>query len=252
MDYMEKRINIQGLSIHNIDYMLVLSFIKKYLNSADKKTICFISAHCVNVARKDSEYKSIVNNFDLILPDGIGMAFAGMMNKTPIKENLNGTDLIPRLFNDLKQLKVFLLGGKPGVVEKVKVNLENKFPSINIVGYMHGYFSDEKEICNEMSKCNPDIILVAMGVPLQEKLIQKNKDKINTKLFIGVGGLFDFIAGINKRAPKCMRKLGLEWIYRIYQEPKRMWKRYIIGGPVFFYHAFKEMIYIKNKKLNSE
>ena len=120
---------------------------------------------------------------------------------------------------------------------------------MKIVGYMSGYFDVAKEgsVIDAINARKPDLLLVAMGVPKQEKWICRNKDKVNSKIIIAVGGFFDFMAGTNRRAPKFMRRLGMEWIYRIYQEPKRMWRRYVFGIPEFLYHTLKETLKTKKK-----
>ena len=243
---MSNEINIQGVKIHNLDYDEFMKEFLKYLKGGQKRTIAFINAHCINVTRKDKEYKDIINGFDLILADGIGVFLASLANKNTIRENLNGTDLMPKIFRDvnLAGATFFFIGGRPGVAEKARDNLIKEFPGLKIIGCMHGYFDNvqDREVVNMINEARPDILLVAIGVPKQEKWIFHNKDKIEAKIFTGVGGFFDFAARINMRAPKWMRKIGMEWIFRLIQEPKRLRQRYILGNIEFLYYTLKDFL----------
>lgn len=128
-----------------------------------------------------------------------------------------------------------------GSTEKVKEKLQQKIPSLNIVGEYHGYFDKEnnKEIVNKINNCRPNILLVGMGTPKQEEWIYQNHYHLNVSLCWAVGGLFDFISGKIKRAPLWMLHCHLEWLYRLCQEPKRLWKRYIVGNLKFIYRVLK-------------
>ena len=145
--------------------------------------------------------------------------------------------------------KLFLLGAKPGVTEQMKDNLIRKNPDLQITDTQHGYFDWTKEsqqIIEKINQSGADILLVAFGAPLQEKWINKYFDQINCSVQMGVGGLFDFFSGNISRAPRWIRILGLEWVFRLIQEPKRMWRRYILGNPLFIFRLYKW------KKLNTK
>jgi len=136
-------------------------------------------------------------------------------------------------------LKVYFFGGLPGVAKKMCRNLSNRFPGLKIAGYRQGYFRPEEErrIIHEINNCSPDIILVAMGVPHQDIWLAKHQAQLDAKLVLGVGGLFDFLSERLPRAPKIVRHAGMEWVFRLIQEPKRMWKRYVIGNPEFLFRT---------------
>jgi N-acetylglucosaminyldiphosphoundecaprenol N-acetyl-beta-D-mannosaminyltransferase len=165
------------------------------------------------------------------------------MLNNPLLENLNGTDMLPYLCENAvkNRFRIFLLGAQPGVAEKAKANLIKKFNGLQISGTQHGYFGKEEEqkVIEKINKSKTDILLVALGVPKQEKWICGNLSKLQVKVAMGVGGLFDFYSGKIKRAPRWMREVGLEWLYRVLQEPKRMWRRYIIGNPLFLLRVIK-------------
>jgi N-acetylglucosaminyldiphosphoundecaprenol N-acetyl-beta-D-mannosaminyltransferase len=149
--------------------------------------------------------------------------------------------------SEKKSYSLFLFGAKPGIAEKMKKKLEGKFPELKIGGVRNGFFDwkkDTRAIVDEINASQANILLVAFGVPLQERWIYENAPKLKPEVIMGVGGLFDFYSGEMNRAPKWMREVGLEWLYRLMKEPKRMWKRYIIGNPLFLYRVYKW----KNKK----
>ena len=203
---------------------------------------------------KDISYYKILRRADYIFPDGIGINIAAKMLHNPLLENLNGTDMLPFLCENAvkNNFKLFLLGAKPGIAKKAKQNLERKYPGLQISGSKHGYFKPEQldEVIKKINSTRTDILLVAMGVPRQEKWIEQNLAKLDVKLAMGVGGLLDFYSGNIKRAPRWMREVGLEWLYRLFQEPGRMWKRYIIGNPVFLMRIIKWKLAKQNRGEN--
>lgn len=175
----------------------------------------------IMIAQEDSELFTILNDSDLNVPDGIGIVIASKIQKKNIKERVGGLDLVTKLFE--KDLSFYFLGSTSEIVEKAKQNLEEKYSGIKILGIHNGFFdnNEEEKIIEEINQKNPDILLVGLGVPKQEKWIYKNKNKLNAKVLIGVGGSLDVISGKTKRAPEVFINLGLEWLYRLIKEPKR-------------------------------
>ncbi len=202
-------------------------------------------------ARKDREYKSLIHKADLVTPDGSGLLFASKILGNPIRERVTGIDLIDKLFQigEKRGYRFYFLGAKKGVTEKAMDNLLKKYPNIKIVGIHHGYFKDEKVVLKDIKEKQPDILLVGMGVPKQEKWISEHMEKLRVPVSIGVGGSFDVLSGKIPRAPKWMQKYGIEWVYRTIKEPNRI-KR-IIKIPYFilwiFFLTLKEK-FIKNDK----
>ncbi|MCL1935672.1 MAG: WecB/TagA/CpsF family glycosyltransferase [Defluviitaleaceae bacterium] len=175
-------------------------------------------------ANKDKELLKIINNADLVVPDGIGVVIASMFTKRKLKQRVAGIDLIINFFENLeKEITIYIFGGKDGVAEIAKKNLEKKYSKLKVVGYNNGYFDKEKEknIIEEIKEKKPDVLLVGLGAPRQEKWINKNKD-LPVKISIGVGGSIDVMSGKIKRAPDIFIKLNLEWFYRLLKEPKRI------------------------------
>ena len=219
-----------------------------FLRTDTKHTLFFLNADCLRQTQRDRHYLNILNSADLVLSDGIGLRFATWLFGGRMKDNCNGTDLSPLIMKEAAKqgLRVFFLGGKEGIAEKAADNIKNKVSGIQIVGVHSGYFEDDDEVINKINLSGADILFVAMGVPLQEKWITKNRDKLNSKLCLGVGALFDYLSEHIRRAPKIMINLHLEWLWRIFIEPRRMFKRYILDGLGFFiyliFYRIKQII----------
>jgi len=238
-------IDMLDISFKNIEMGEAIKLIKNTIKKNLKKKICFVNPDCMNKIFSDKEYHKILRDeIDYIFPDGIGINIACNIIKTPLKENINGTDMLPYICESAVENKysIYLLGGKPGIAATMKQRLEDKYPKLKIVGENHGYFDKTEtnsNIIDNINRVKPNIVLVAFGVPIQEKWFVQNIEKLNCNIIMGVGGLFDFYSGNIKRAPVWMREMGLEWIFRLMQEPGRMWRRYIIGNPLFIYRVLK-------------
>ena len=242
-------ISIRGVRIDNLNMTETLECISNALHSRSAKKIAFVNADCINIAARNKEYQKNLQQMDMILADGIGMRMAGKLLKRPIIDNVNGTDLFPMLCEALNKTKgsIYLLGARPSVAEKVSQWIQARYPEIRIAGKQHGYYeaSDESRVCQQIRESRPDVLLVAMGAPLQEKWITRNMEKTGAIVVMGVGGLFDFYSGRIPRAPQWMRHFGMEWVYRFIQEPGRMWKRYLIGNFTFLIRIIAEYLKLK-------
>ncbi len=235
-------LNLIDLSITNVTMEQALDLIESMHEGLH--TIHFVNAHCINVAAKDPEYKAILSKADALLADGSGIRLAGKWLGTPIVDNVNGTDLFPllcRRFADSGK-RMFLLGSAPMVAEQAGRWACRQVNAPIIAGTHHGYFTTEDEqkaVIKEINDSGADLLLVALGVPRQEKWIDASRTVLNVPLCMGVGALFDFYSGTVPRAPMWMRKVGLEWAWRLAIEPRRMWRRYIVGNVVFILRLIK-------------
>ena len=207
--------------------------------------IAFINAHCLNIAYKNKEYKQILKDCSVVFADGIGAEIGAKLLGYQVEENVNGTDMFPLLAE--KPYRIYLFGGAPGVAQKALENARNIKGKAEFVGCADGFFKEksEEEIFAELSSLKVDILLVALGVPKQEEWINKHIDQLPGCVAIGVGGLLDFVSERIPRAPKWMRKLNIEWCFRLYCEPVRLFKRYIIGNPLFIARVFQSKLWRK-------
>ena len=196
----------------------------------------FVNAHCLNIAYKDQEYRDILNNvFDKVWPDGVGVRMAGRRLGFSVPENVNGTDLFP-LIASSGGLSFWFLGGRPGVADKAMEKCREMFPNSRFLGATDGYQSDWSRVLPDIAAARPDVLLVALGVPLQEKWLASHWEHLRgVGCAIAVGGLLDFLSGRIPRAPRWVRKLSIEWMWRLAMEPRRMFSRYVIGNFMFMY-----------------
>ncbi|UWR09287.1 WecB/TagA/CpsF family glycosyltransferase [Ruegeria sp. B32] len=199
-----------------------------------RRTVFFLNAHCANVRAKNDQYRAALTQADLVLPDGIGVELAAAMQGERLAENLNGTDIVPRLVRRAAKLgqSVYLLGGTPGTAQAAAARLQDTAPGLRIAGCRDGFGGIERteEALDEINQSGADILLVAMGVPLQELWITRHRARLNPNLVLGVGALFDFLAGNVRRAPGVVRRVRVEWAWRLAMEPRRMARRYLIGN----------------------
>ena len=203
-----------------------------------------INAVKVVNARKDKELMDSIVNCDIINADGQGIVWASQILSNPLPERVAGIDLMEELVKLAAEnnYRIYFLGAKEEIVKSVVDRYAKKFGNQIIAGYRNGYFTIDEEpiIAKQISDSNADILFVAMSSPKKEIFLNAYKDVIKTSFIMGVGGSFDVVAGLVKRAPRWMQDWGLEWLYRIIQEPRRMWKRYLFGNSAFIYLVFKE------------
>ncbi|NLL06469.1 MAG: WecB/TagA/CpsF family glycosyltransferase [Clostridiaceae bacterium] len=222
---MRRTINVLDIPVDNVTMEEAVESFKVLVSEPKLHTIFTPNAEIMMAAQRDPELKTILSEADLLLPDGAGVVLGSRILGTPLKERVAGFDFSIECFKLSSKMNIsyFFFGGKPGIAQEAanKVKIDN--PDINIVGIRDGYFSPEEEtdIIETINSSNADVLLVGLGAPKQEKWIYKNKDRLNVKICIGVGGTFDGIAGVAKRAPLFFRKNGLEWLYRLYKEPWR-------------------------------
>jgi len=230
-----------GVRMHNVTMAEAVEQICGWAGADQPRQVCFVNADCLNISRRDEDYKAVLNRADMTLADGIGVRLAGKILGWDIRQNVNGTDLFPRLCDALAAAgrSVFLLGARPGVAERVAAWMARREPAARVAGTRHGYFSEDEEaaVAEEIARSNADVLLVALGAPRQDKWIARRLKDTGVKVAMGVGGLFDFYSGRVARAPVWMRELGLEWFFRFLQEPGRMWKRYFVGNVVFLWRV---------------
>jgi N-acetylglucosaminyldiphosphoundecaprenol N-acetyl-beta-D-mannosaminyltransferase len=234
----QPEINLLGITFKNLTMRDAVGSMVDDMRRGTRKKAFFVNPDCFNKAINNNNYFALLKNADYIFPDGIGVHLACKMIKTPLRENVNGTDMLPFLVQAAvnHSFSIFLLGGKPGIAAAMKLKLENLYPGVIICGEQHGYFdrdAENQKIVDKINCANPDLLLVAFGVPHQEEWICRNFEQLNCRIAMGVGGLFDFYSGNIKRAPQWMREIGMEWFFRFLMEPSRMFKRYFVGNPLF-------------------
>jgi N-acetylglucosaminyldiphosphoundecaprenol N-acetyl-beta-D-mannosaminyltransferase len=239
------KLSIMGVRINNISMNEVLKLAEQKIKNDEKYIIYTPNTEIIMMCQKDEEFLNIMNKSDINVPDGVGLIYAGKIKKFPLKEKVAGYDLSINLLKmaDEKGLKLYAVGGRPGVAEAAMQNVQKKYPGIKIVGAHHGYFKgthlgefgheEEIAVIEDINRHKPHILFVGFGAKKQEQWIEYNKDLINANIIIGNGGTLDGLAGIVKRAPDIFINLGLEWLYRLIKEPKRITRQIVL--PVFMF-----------------
>lgn len=265
----KETIKILGVKIHNSNFKDSTNKVKEWLLQDKQKQITTPNPEIILKSLKDGKFKRILNNADLNIADGIGILWAAkylditkndkskiikfgkfilslsavVFNrkyiKHPLTQRVTGSDIFLKICKNSIETNtaIFLLGAAPGIAEDTKAILKKNLKGIRIVGTHSGKGTteDDKEIRNKINQAKAEILFVAYGAPKQEKWIARNLKKIKSvKIAIGIGGSFDFVAGVKKRAPRWMQKLGIEWLYRVLQEPQRIKRIYnaIIKFPI--------------------
>lgn len=244
-------VNILGISISNVNYSETLIKIENFLKSRDKYYAIFTpNTDFIIQAIKDKQFKNILNSADLLIPDGKPLVWASRFLGKPLKMKVSGSEVFFRICEKASTLgyKIFLMGAKDNVANKAKRNLEENYPGIKIVGTYSPPFGFEKnkkelhKIINMLLVSEADILIVGLGTPKQEKFIFSYKKNYRIPLSIGVGASIDFAAGTKKMPPRRIKKVGFAWLWRLLEEPKRLWKRYLIEDMKFFYYVFLQKI----------
>lgn len=238
--------DILGVKVAVLDKSRAISLIEARLKSGAFTRLAFLNAHCSNVAWRDSDYRAALSSF-LVLADGVGVDLASRaLHGEEFPENLNGTDFVPEMLASIGMpLKVGLLGSTRENVARSAEAFRRLAPQHEFAVVSDGYFSeaDIGAILERIKTMKLDVLLVAMGVPLQEVFIAGQVNEGHVRVAAGVGALFDFMSGAVPRAPEWVRHWRLEWLFRLMQEPRRLWRRYIIGNPLFMTRVFLRKLF---------
>lgn len=223
-----EKVDILGVLVDKVNKEEAVGKIFKMLTEPRPHQVFTPNSEIIMKAYKDEEFKGILNSADMLTADGIGVVYASRILKNPIEERTAGYDVACGVIEKIAETGhgLYLFGGKPGVAEIAKENLEKKYPFIRIVGTRNGYFEegDIPEIISDINRSGADILFVCLGAPAQEKWINKHKDSLRTRVMMGVGGSIDVLAGVVERAPEKWCNLGLEWLYRLIKQPSRFFR----------------------------
>ncbi|MBN1482215.1 glycosyltransferase [candidate division KSB1 bacterium] len=241
------RSNVLGCPV---DKMTIDSCIDCFARVLEEKSHCHIvvvNAAKVVKARYDKVLCNVIHAADLVGADGVPIVWASRILGDPLPGRVNGTDLMNRLFRESAERgwTLYLLGARQEIIETAVRNLCRQCPGIRIVGYRNGYFNsfeEENKVVDDINAARPDILLLGFSTPMKENWVRRHKDRLNVPIIHGVGGSFDIVGGLMKRAPVWMQRAGLEWLYRLIQEPRRMWKRYLVTNFLFVWLVLHAML----------
>lgn len=239
-------LTVSGIPLVNTTMDDALFQIVRLAGGSTPTQVCFVNSDCVNIAQRHAEYRQVLADCPWNFGDGIGIKLAGRLLGNQLRQNLCGTELFPLLCRSLigRPEGLYLLGAEPGVTDDVLRWIERNFPGVRVKGHHHGYFTaaEEPHVIDGIRRSGAEILLVAFGAPRQDLWISQHLEATGAKVGLGVGGLFDVFAGRYPRPPVWVRELCLTWAYRVALEPRRLWRRYLLGNGVFLFRVLKEAI----------
>lgn len=235
-----KRVNVLGIGISITNMPAAVATVEDWIAKGAKNYVCVTGVHGVMEAQKDLQLREIHNNSGMTVPDGMPLVWAGKIYGFKDMGRVYGPDLMMEVCRKSVQRKYthFLYGGNDGVAPRLKENLEKKFPGISIVGTFTPPFrplnaKESSDLLGQTARCRPDLFWVGLSTPKQEKFMEQYLPQLDTQVMIGVGAAFDIHAGLFNDAPAWIKTSGMQWLYRLCQDPRRLWKRYLTHNPIF-------------------
>ncbi len=229
-------IEILGVSVASVSPRRALAIVERLHDDVAPGFVAHANVHTLNLADRSSEYRRCLTRADLVLNDGKGVMLAARMKRSHFPADLNGNFFSPLVLELAAERgwTVFFLGAKPGVAERAAERLQLRIPKLQVAGVRNGYFAFEDEtVAADIRATGADVLMIGLGNPRQEWWLDRWLDQTGARLGIGVGAFFDFQSGEISRAPAWMNRLGLEWVHRLSREPRRLWRRYLLGNPRF-------------------
>lgn len=245
----DRRISILGVRITDVTRPRAIQRVEQMIRQYDghARTVFFANAHTLNLAAADPRYRAVLNSADMVFGDGTGVRWAARLQGIRVRDNVNGTDLLPEMFHATARsgYRYFLLGADETVIRAASQFAARTFNGWTPAGFHHGYLADNAataQVIRQINQSRPDVLLVGMGNPRQERWIHENRHRLDVPVCMGVGGLFDFWSGIVSRAPERLRNLGHEWLWRLLQQPDKA-RRYVLGNPLFLARVLRERVF---------
>ncbi len=252
----KSRANVLGVGVHAIDLPSAVSIIENAVRENVKGYVCVTSVHGVMEAQRDPEFRDILNHALLVTPDGMPTVWVGRMQGNSAMKRVFGPDLMLEVCRRSVDtgLRHFFYGGKPGIAVELAESLQRRFPGIAIAGTFTPPFrpldsSEQRALQRQMETALPDIVWVGLSTPKQEKFMAANIRRLPCKMMIGVGAAFDIHTGHVKDAPQWIKGAGLQWAHRLCQEPRRLWKRYLVNNSGFLFRIAMQLSGIAEYRL---
>lgn len=241
----DRLVSLLGLKVRDDSVAEVADMLIAYALERERFQCYFVNAHCVNIAARDAAYGAILQRAPFVFADGVGMAIAGRLLGRPLTNNVNGTDLLPELCRRaaIRGIPMAFLGARPGTAIACASRLRVLYPGLNIRWIRHGFLPEHEEpkLLPGLNASGARILLVAKGVPRQEKWIDRYASQLDIPVILGVGALFDFYSGSIPRAPLLVRRMRMEWAFRLLREPRRLSGRYLKGNPLFLARVIRAL-----------
>ncbi|MDW8051729.1 MAG: WecB/TagA/CpsF family glycosyltransferase [Armatimonadota bacterium] len=223
-----KEVRVLGVRVHAVRMEEALCRIEQLIQQREPSLVITADANAILLALQDAEFRALMEQAALITADGAGLLWAGRRLGQPFPERVSGVDLVEQLvrLSHEKGYRLYFVGAAPGVAQRAAESLLRCYPNAQIVGVQHGYFSPDEEptVVEQIAAARPDVVLVGMGMPYQEKWVWRHRHALGAAVLIGVGGSFDVYGGVVKRAPRWLQRVGCEWLWRLLQDPRKIKK----------------------------
>jgi N-acetylglucosaminyldiphosphoundecaprenol N-acetyl-beta-D-mannosaminyltransferase len=240
--------DVLGVKVSAIDLARAVDLADRWIAAARAGYICMTGVHGVMEAKRDPEFRGILNGAALNAPDGMPMTWVGRLNGAREMDRVFGPDFMTAMCErSVEQgYRNFLYGGKPGVAELLRATLERRFSGLQVVGTYTPPFgalteAQEKQICARVHEARPHIVWVGLSTPKQERFMARYADRLQVPLLVGVGAAFDYHAGLIRDCPHWVKRAGLQWAHRLMQDPRRLWWRYLRNNPAFLWHIAQQL-----------
>jgi len=243
-------VDLLGVRVYTLSVESLMNFITRTILAGGKARAVYVNTYAINLAQELAWFRDFVNSSDVAYCDGFGVKWGAQVLGLRIPHRYTPPDWISLLAAECVRYRfsLFLLGARPGVAERAAVHLMQQFPALNVSGTQHGYFDktpggvQNEAVLEALRVARPDILIIGFGMPLQERWLMENWNCIEVKVALTVGALLDYLTGEVPRAPRWMTDHGLEWLGRLIIEPRRLWRRYLLGNPLFLWRVLKQRL----------
>ena len=245
------RIDVLGVGVDPITVDELHAEIARLVRSGKLGLVLNVNAHCLNLCYKDSALRDSLNGADVVFCDGAGVMLAARMLGGRIPARITYAAWIWRLagFAAAEGFSFYFLGARPGVAQEAATRLRERYPGLRIVGVRHGYFdhsagsAENEAVLEEINATAPDILLVGLGMPLQERWLTQNRHRLDARVALSGGAVFDYASRRVRRGPRILTERGFEWLARLLNEPRRLWRRYLLGNPLFLLRVLRQLLW---------
>jgi len=240
------RVNVLGVGVDPLTEEELHAEIRRLVHSGERGLVLNANAHCLNLCYEDPALRDFLNSAEVVFCDGAGVMLAARILGGRVPERITYADWIWRLaaFVESEGFSIYFLGTRPGVTQAAARRLRQRYPGLEIVGVHHGYFdrSENEAVVEEINAAAPDILLVGLGMPLQEHWLMENLHKLDVGTAFTGGAVFDYVSETLRRGPRFLTDNGFEWLARLLVEPRRLWRRYLFGNPLFLLRVVKQRL----------
>lgn len=243
--------DLLGVGVDSLTVEELHTEIRGFVKDGARALVLNANAHCLNLAYREPALRSFLNAADIVFCDGVGVMLAARILGRRIPERITYADWMWQLadFAAREGFSLYLLGARPGVAREAAERLMARYPGLEISGVHHGYFDhspggvENEAVVREINARTPDILVVGFGMPLQERWLMENHDRLEAKVALTGGAVFDYVSGGLRRGPRLLTDNGFEWLARLFIQPRHLWRRYLIGNPLFLTRVLKQRIF---------